>query len=130
LESENGHRGNRKKKKVGDLLITLLEEKEIQEELVNRAEIHTTLVTCTTRCIRKELRQLQLQRGPFNTWTPDIEFQDINLENTAQFVQQHGPLLFQLIKGISAPNREERSRQLDDTHQLQLRKHASEKQAK
>jgi hypothetical protein len=110
LESENGHRGNRKKKKVGDLLVPLLEDKEVQEELVDRADIHTTLITCTIRCIRKELRQLQLQRGPFNTWTPDIEFQDVDLENTAKFVQQHGPLLFRLIEGISAPNREERSR--------------------
>ena len=29
LESGNGHRGNRKKKKVGDLLVPLLEDKEI-----------------------------------------------------------------------------------------------------
>ena len=29
LESKNGNRGNRKKKKVGDLLIALLEDKEI-----------------------------------------------------------------------------------------------------
>ena len=29
LESENGYRGNRKKKKVGDLLIFLLEDKQI-----------------------------------------------------------------------------------------------------
>ena len=29
LESENGHRGNRKKKKVGDLLVPLLEDKEV-----------------------------------------------------------------------------------------------------
>jgi hypothetical protein len=29
LESENRYRGNRKKKKVGDLLIPLLEDKEI-----------------------------------------------------------------------------------------------------
>jgi len=110
LESENGRRGNRKKKKVRDLLIPLLEDKEIQEELVDTPNIHATLVTCTTRCIRKELRQLQLQRGPFNTWTPDTEFKDVDLENAAKFVQQHGPLLFQLIEGISAPNREERSR--------------------
>jgi hypothetical protein len=29
LESRNGHRGNKKKKKVRDLLITLLKDKEI-----------------------------------------------------------------------------------------------------
>ena len=29
LESKNGYRGNRKKKKVKDLLVTLLEDKEI-----------------------------------------------------------------------------------------------------
>ena len=29
LESKNGHRGNKKKKKVGDLLVALLEDKEI-----------------------------------------------------------------------------------------------------
>jgi hypothetical protein len=55
LESKNGHRGNRKKKKVGDLLVALLEDKEIQEVLINRADIHTTLVTYTVRYIRKEL---------------------------------------------------------------------------
>ena len=110
LKSGNGHRGNRKKKKVRDLLVALLEDEEIQEELVDTPNTHTTLVTCTIRCIRKELRQLQFQRGPFNTWTPDIEFKDIDLENAAKFVQQYGPLLFQLIEGISAPNREERSR--------------------
>ena len=110
LESRNGHRGNRKKKKVRDLLVALLEDKEIQEELVDTPNTHTTLVTCTIRCIRKQHRQLQLQHGPFNTWTPDMEFKDVDLENAAKFVQQYGPLLFQLIEGISAPNREERSR--------------------
>ena len=50
--------GNRKKKKVRDLLVALLEDKEIQEELVDTPNTHTTLVTCTIRCIRKELRQL------------------------------------------------------------------------
>jgi len=29
LESENGHKGNKKKKKVRDLLIVVLEDKEI-----------------------------------------------------------------------------------------------------
>ena len=29
LESENGHKGNKKKKKVGDLLVALLKDKEI-----------------------------------------------------------------------------------------------------
>ena len=51
LESENGYRGNRKKKKAGDLLIYLLEDKEIQEELVNTPNTYTTLVTYTIRYI-------------------------------------------------------------------------------
>ena len=60
LESKNGHRGNRKKKKVGDLLITLLEDKEIQKELINTPNTYIMLITCTIYYIQKELRQLQL----------------------------------------------------------------------
>ena len=47
LESENGHKGNKKKKKVGDLLIPLLEDKEIQEKLINRIDIYLMLITYT-----------------------------------------------------------------------------------
>ena len=41
-----------------------------------------------------------------------MEFKDINFKNTAKFIQQYGPLLFQLIKGISVLNREEHSQDL------------------
>ena len=74
------------------------------------------LVTCTIYCIQKELCQLQLQCGPFNIWTPDMEFKDVNFKNAAKFVQQHSLLLFQLIEGISVPNREEHSQDPYDRH--------------
>ena len=45
-----------------------------------------------------------------------MEFKDVNLENTAKFVQQYGLLLFQLIEGISVPNKKERSRDLYGRH--------------
>ena len=60
LKSKNKHKGNRKKKKVKDLLIAFLKDKEIQKKLVKRADIYTTLVTCTVHCIQKKLYQIQL----------------------------------------------------------------------
>ncbi len=45
-----------------------------------------------------------------------MEFKDINLKNAAKFIQQHGPLLFQLIKGISILNREEHSQDPHGRH--------------
>ena len=38
-----------------------------------------------------------------------MEFKDVDFKNAAKFVQQYGLLLFQLIEGISVPNREEHS---------------------
>ena len=45
-----------------------------------------------------------------------MEFKDINIKNAAKFIQQHGPLLFQLIKGISILNREEHSQDPHGRH--------------
>ena len=55
LKSKNGYKGNRKKKKVRDLFIALLEDKETQEELVNMLNTYTILVIYIIRCIQKEL---------------------------------------------------------------------------
>ena len=77
---------------------------------------YTTLVTCTISCIQKEFHQLQLHCGPFNTWTPDMEFKNVDFENAAKFVQQYSLLLFQFIKEISTPNKEEHSRDLHNKH--------------
>jgi len=47
LKSKNKYKGNRKKKKVRDLFITLLKDKKIEKELINIPNTYITLVTYT-----------------------------------------------------------------------------------
>lgn len=103
LQQGSGRRQGLKKKKSKDLITALLKDEIFYKMFGEVDELHGTLIELVIRLLGTELGDLQKKTTIFGSFDKDMEFKDVNIEKSGDLVQQHAPLLFQLIEGLSQP---------------------------
>jgi hypothetical protein len=74
------------------------------------ADIHSELINAVVNILREELCDLQQKAVIFGPWKSDLEFKDVQLSQGYEAINQHAPLLCQLMEGLSAQSRTDKSR--------------------
>jgi hypothetical protein len=94
-----------KKKKSKDLIMALLKDEVFFKMFEEVEELHDTLIDLVIRLLRAELDDLQKKTAIFGSFNKDMEFNNLDMEKSRELVQQHAPLLFQLVEGLSQQSR-------------------------
>jgi hypothetical protein len=110
VRNDEAQKKKSKKKKAEGLIATLLGDEEIRNAIMETADIHSELINTVVNILREELCDLQQKTVIFGPWKPDLEFKDIQLSQGYETINQHAPLLCQLMEGLSAQSRIDKSR--------------------
>ena len=100
-----GQRRKRKKRRATELLSILFKDEDVCDVVRNKADFHSFLVDSVVDILREEVDELQKKVVIFGPWDKELDFNKLDLENSYTLVQEHAPLLCQLIKGLSAQHR-------------------------
>ena len=96
-----GQRRKRKKRRATELLSILFKDEDVCDVVRNKADFHSFLVDSVVDILREEVDELQKKVVIFGPWDKELDFNKLDLENSYTLVQEHAPLLCQLIKGLS-----------------------------
>ncbi|OXV11490.1 hypothetical protein Egran_00749 [Elaphomyces granulatus] len=105
LQRGSGKRQALKKKKSRDLILALLKDEVFFKMFEEVEELHGTLIDLVIRLLRAELDDLQRKTVLFGSFNKEMNFTDLDIEKSRDSVQQHAPLLFQLVEGLSQQSR-------------------------
>ena len=96
-----GKCNNQKKSKAKEIILALFENENICSVFEQVKNIQKPVMNYVIKRIHRELEILQKETVIFGKFNSAIEFKNLDLEADSDQVQQHAPLLFQLIEELS-----------------------------
>src|SRR5947207_15068518 len=97
---------NWKKSKAKEIILALFENENIHSVFEQVEKIQKPVMNYVIKKIHKELKILQKETFIFGKFNSAMEFKNLDLEADSNQVQQHAPLLFQLIEELSENHKE------------------------
>src|SRR6266513_1600376 len=97
---------NQKKSKAKEIILALFENENICSVFEQVEKIQKPVMNYVIKRIHRELEILQKETVIFGKFNSAIKFKNLDLEADSDQVQQHAPLLFQLIEKLSENHKE------------------------
>src|SRR5437762_11337261 len=105
---------NWKKSKAKEIILALFENENICSVFEQVEKIQKSVMNYVIKRIHRELEILQKETVIFGKFNSAIEFKNLDLEADSDQIQQHAPLLFQLIEELSENHKEIYQQNLHD----------------
>lgn len=101
-----GNRQRYAKRRTAQILCDLFRHEIVRAYIQTNAEITAVLLHSFVHVIRQELTVLTKNCQAFQTYTPERSFLDMEMSGISNDIQQNAPVLYQLIKSVSAPQKD------------------------